>query len=280
MATTTSGAAGAKKAASGVGRDTARGATIYNITIELIEQYFPELQKYRKLGIPVEDIMWGIFVTESGLGKDILGNYVGDSNKYRKAFDAQPKVSTWNKKNFGTFPYYEMHTAHGIGQVMGWHLIKDQDFHKQIWSKYSALDAKYNISVNLGDAIQAQFTSGASGGPRGEFDTLGLRRGIAASLAVFAEKESSQKKALGAGASPEAVLQRAVKGYLGSLNGSTDVNGTNGTQYLASVIRNMKKPNFADASTSTSPKNTATDSDRRNAMLANSGSDKFKACPT
>jgi hypothetical protein len=114
----------------------------------------------------------------------------------------------------------------GLGQCMGWYLIRGTRLGKQIVqnSTYSPIAERNGIIVNPGTDLRSVFTN----------NNDGMIRGVVAGLIVLDFKYNVYLKH---GRDPEDAFTKALQGYLGK-NGAKDVLGSDPVSY-ANKIKNM-----------------------------------------
>lgn len=236
MATTTSQGA-AKSTSGGVSKSRTFQDTVANITLDYIATtpYFPNLAKLFRGGYPIVAVMMGIFQRESSWRPAV---YASESASLGQGTTGASVATDIKSKfgvnvNLGIPAHMLVFRGLGLGQCMGWYLIKGTRTCLEMHGSgaFAPLCNGLGLLVNFGDSPLAAFqdTTPTAGG-RGPYDTKGLRASIVASLVVMEKKLElfySPKK------TADTWVFDAVGGYIGT--GKRDSLGTTPVAYKNQV---------------------------------------------
>lgn len=194
--------------------------------------YFPMLNHVLKTQYDIVAVLMGIFQLESSFRIDIISGASSHAGPSGKKVQKDILSKTGKQLNLGNPNESMVYRGLGIGQCMGWYLIKGTatclEMHGS--NKYAPLSNSLKLLVNYGENPRSSMQNTAAfPGGYGPSDTYGLRAAIVASMVVLEEKlriTKDSKKTI------DEWVYSAVRSYLGT---GVDAFGTNPTAYAANV---------------------------------------------
>lgn len=232
MATSTS--QGSKTVAASPSNKQTSGDVLASVVRYYIMQtpHFPNLNHVAKSQYDIVAVILGIFQMESGFTVSIAAGASSHSGSTGKSVQADIKGKYGKPLNLGNPNEALVYRGLGIGQCMGWYLIKNTTECNAHHGKgqYAALSNSLGLLVSYGQNPMASMsdTSPFPGG-YGPGDTKGLRASVVASMVILEEKLRALK-------SPSKTIDKWVFDSVGAYLGKgRDAFGTTPAAYTAAV---------------------------------------------